>query len=150
MHRRTFQIAFYVLGTYTALLTIATTAVFILRCLPISFFWYRAYLLEDITPPHPVKGHCLPQRSSVVTTLIANTVTDVALLVLPAIGIWNLKLPSGKKVGLFGVFSLGALYANTHPIFLTHYNCTSLLTSIKRSLCGSDTYLFWVQSDRHR
>lgn len=107
MHRRTFQVAFYILGTYTALLTIATTIVFMLLCLPISFSWNRAYLIEGIPPPHPVNGHCSPQKSSVVATLVANTVSDIALLVLPAIGIWNLRLPRGKKVGLFGVFSLG-------------------------------------------
>lgn len=109
MHRRTFKFAFYVLGTYTLLLTIATTILFIIQCVPISFFLDLAYLLEGLRPPHAVKGHCLPQQLHVVTTLIANTVSDVALLVLPAIGLWKLKLPKGKKVGLFGVFSIGAL-----------------------------------------
>lgn len=109
MHRRTFQITFYVLGAYTLLLTIATLLVFILQCLPIAFFWDRAYFLEKAEPLHVLKGHCLPQQLHIVTTLIANTFSDIALLVLPAIGLWNLQLPTGKKAGLFGVFSLGAL-----------------------------------------
>ncbi|KAI4146297.1 MAG: hypothetical protein L6R39_003496 [Caloplaca ligustica] len=109
MHRRAFEVAFYILGTYTLLLTIATLVVFILQCLPITFFWDRAYFLEKVRPPHVVKGHCLAQQLHVVTTLLANTVSDVAILVLPAVGLWNLQLPTGKKVGLFGVFSLGAL-----------------------------------------
>ncbi|KAL8932639.1 MAG: hypothetical protein Q9216_006748 [Gyalolechia sp. 2 TL-2023] len=109
MHRRTFKIAFYVLGTYTVLLIIATMVVFIFQCSPISFFWDRAYLLGDIQPPHPVEGHCLQQRLCVVPALTANTASDVALLVLPAIGLWKLELPKAKRVGLFGVFSLGAL-----------------------------------------
>ncbi|KAI4262058.1 MAG: hypothetical protein L6R42_002758 [Xanthoria sp. 1 TBL-2021] len=108
MHRRTFKIAFYVLGTYSLLLTIATLVVFILQCLPVTFFWNRAYLLEKVKPPYPLQGHCLPQQLHVVTILIANTISDVAVLVLPGIGLWNLRLPRGKKVGLFGVFSLGA------------------------------------------
>lgn len=109
MNYRTFTIVFYVLGTYTLLLIFATMAVFILICLPISFFWDRSYFLEKVEPPHPVNGHCPLGELPILSTLIANTVSDVALLVLPAIGLWNLKLPRGKKVGLFGVFSLGAL-----------------------------------------
>ncbi|KAL8649071.1 MAG: hypothetical protein Q9226_005733 [Calogaya cf. arnoldii] len=108
MHRRAFQIAFYVLGTYTLLLTIATFFVFLLQCLPISLFWEIAYRIEGVQPPHPVTGHCLPQQAHIIPTLIANTLSDVALMVLPAIGLWNLSLPTAKKIGLFFVFSLGA------------------------------------------
>ncbi|KAI4285559.1 MAG: hypothetical protein L6R38_000580 [Xanthoria sp. 2 TBL-2021] len=114
MHRRTFKVAFYVLGTYTLLLTIATLVVFILQCLPVTFFWTRAYFLEKVKPPYSLKGHCLPQQLHVATILIANTISDVAVLVLPAIGLWNLRLPRGKKIGLFGVFSLGALGQRKH------------------------------------
>ncbi|KAI4250642.1 MAG: hypothetical protein L6R42_008701, partial [Xanthoria sp. 1 TBL-2021] len=108
MHRRAFQIAFYVLGTYTLLLTIATFIVFLLQCVPISLFWDIAYRIEGVRPPHLAKGHCLPQQGQIIPTLIANTLSDVALMILPAIGLRNLSLPTAKKIGLFFVFSLGA------------------------------------------
>ncbi|KAL8999540.1 MAG: hypothetical protein Q9169_001628 [Polycauliona sp. 2 TL-2023] len=109
MHRRAFQIAFYLLGTYTVLLTIATSFVFLLQCLPISLFWDVAYRIERVQPPHPVKGRCLLQQWHIIPTLLANTISDIALMVLPAIGLWRLRLPAVKKIGLFFVFSLGAL-----------------------------------------
>ncbi|KAL8852305.1 MAG: hypothetical protein Q9221_002801 [Calogaya cf. arnoldii] len=109
MHRRAFQIAFYVLGTYTLLLTIMTFFVYLLQCLPVSLFWEIAYRIEGVQPPHPITGHCLSQQAHIVPTLlVANTMSDVALMVLPAVGLWNLSLPTAKKVGLFFVFSLGA------------------------------------------
>ncbi|KAI4179711.1 MAG: hypothetical protein LQ346_007140 [Caloplaca aetnensis] len=107
-YRRTFKIAFYVLGIYTLLNTIATVVTFIVQCLPVAFFWERAYLVEDVDTPHAVKGECFTENIHVMTVFIANTISDVALLMLPAIGLWKLQLPREKKMGLFGVFSLGA------------------------------------------
>ncbi|KAL8681469.1 MAG: hypothetical protein Q9186_002415 [Xanthomendoza sp. 1 TL-2023] len=108
MHRRTFQITFYLLGTYTILLTIATFLLYLLNCLPFGFFWEVAYMIAKIPPPHPVNGHCLPDQKDLARTSIASTISDVALMLLPAIGLWKLSLPRAKKVGLFCVFSLGA------------------------------------------
>ncbi|KAL8675678.1 MAG: hypothetical protein Q9224_007416 [Gallowayella concinna] len=109
MHRRTFQITFYLLGTYTILLTIATFLLYLLNCLPFGFFWEVAYMIAKIPPPHPINGHCLPDQKDLARTSIASTISDVALMLLPAIGLWKLSLPRAKKVGLFCVFSLGAL-----------------------------------------
>ncbi|KAL8735519.1 MAG: hypothetical protein Q9181_002762 [Wetmoreana brouardii] len=109
MHRRTFQVAFYILGTYTLVLTVVTIFVFMFQCLPITFFWERAYRLENVEPPHPIKGHCLPPPWHLAPPiLILNTISDIALLTLPAVGLWKLQLPRAKKIGLFVVFSLGA------------------------------------------
>ncbi|KAL8803267.1 MAG: hypothetical protein Q9182_003298 [Xanthomendoza sp. 2 TL-2023] len=108
MHRRTFQITFYFLGTYTILLTIATFLVYLLQCLPLGFFWEVAYIIAKVPPPHPVSGDCLPHQKDIAPTSIASTISDVALMLLPAIGLWKLSLPRAKKVGLFFVFSLGA------------------------------------------
>ncbi|KAL8699172.1 MAG: hypothetical protein Q9201_006149 [Fulgogasparrea decipioides] len=60
MHRRTFQVAFYILGIYTLVVTIVTIFIFMFQCLPVTFFWERAYLLENLEPPHAIKGRCLP------------------------------------------------------------------------------------------
>lgn len=108
-HQRTFKIAFYLIGAYTLALAIGTTAEFIFQCLPIHYFWDRSYLLAGVKPPYPIKGHCTPDRPRVAVPTIANTFSDILILILPAIGLWNLQLPKNKKLALFFVFSLGAL-----------------------------------------
>ncbi|KAL8645896.1 MAG: hypothetical protein Q9210_006453, partial [Variospora velana] len=106
MRNRFFRYALYILGAYTALLTVATWVVAIVRCQPIHYFWDQAYLIEGVQQPYAVKGHCLKPRSQVLGFLLTNTLSDVAVLILPALGLWNLQLSRAKKIGLFGRRSL--------------------------------------------
>ncbi|KAL9577636.1 MAG: hypothetical protein Q9212_006240 [Teloschistes hypoglaucus] len=110
MLQRLFQITFYILGTFTLLVTLVTTLVFIIQCMPVRVFWEHAYHIANIQSPSLAKGHCLAVQEHIAATLIINTMVDIALLILPAIGLWNLSLPRSKKVGIFVAFSLGALY----------------------------------------
>lgn len=117
MFQRLFQITFYILGTFAILVAAVTTLVFFVQCVPIRAFWEHAYLIANIQSPHLAKGHCLSARQHNATTIIMNTIVDVTLLTLPAIGLWKLSLPRAKKVGIFVAFSLGALYVSI-PILL--------------------------------
>ena len=102
---RRFRIALYTVGGYITAWTIATFIVFVCRCTPISFFWYRSYGLVGLKPP--ISGTCLPINTQQTVPSVLNTLSDILILVLPGIALWPLQMRKSKKFGLFFVFSLG-------------------------------------------
>jgi hypothetical protein len=105
--QRRFKVALYVVAAYLVAWTIASLIVFIVQCTPIPFFWYRAYALAGLKPP--IEGWCLPSDSHQAAPGILNSLSDILILVLPGVALWPLQMRKTKKLGLFFVFSLGAL-----------------------------------------
>lgn len=105
--RRPFQIALIVITTYSVLVGIGSTIEFAVQCLPIPFFWEKAYAITGITPPHPLSGWCMPQDVHATVPLFANLLSDLLMLALPAIGLWGLQMQKSKKVGILVAFSVG-------------------------------------------
>lgn len=104
---KAFKIALYLVATFSLILGIASTIEFIVRCVPPQLFWERVYLILGSTPPKPLDGWCMPQTLHLVIPLIADLVSEIAILILPVIGLWKVQLPMRKKMGLFFAFSLG-------------------------------------------
>ncbi|KAM0801010.1 hypothetical protein BDR22DRAFT_786059, partial [Usnea florida] len=105
--RRPFQIALIVVTTYSILVGVATTIEFVVQCLPVPFFWERAYAITGTTPPHPLSGWCMPQDVHAAVPLFASLLSDLLMLALPAIGLWGLQIQKAKKAGVFLAFSVG-------------------------------------------
>ena len=105
--KRPFQIGLVVITTYSVLVGVASTIEFVVQCLPVSFFWERAYAITGITPPHPLSGWCMPQDVHATVPLFANLLSDLIMLALPAIGLWGLQIQKAKKAGVFLAFSVG-------------------------------------------
>jgi len=67
-------------------------------CVPIESWWSIA----------AVTGWCgARQRVLFVSTSVVHTITDFAILLLPAPCLWSLKLPTKTRIGLILVFSGG-------------------------------------------
>ncbi|KAH8669584.1 hypothetical protein BGZ60DRAFT_486923 [Tricladium varicosporioides] len=92
---------------FSTLAGIATFIVFVFQCVPVQLFWLRCYLVLPIPPPVSLDGHCMSPTIHVVVPLFFDLASEVAILILPVIGIWNLQLRMRKKVGLLFAFSLG-------------------------------------------
>lgn len=83
----------------------------IVQCVPVPYFWYRAYSLSGIKPPYKMTGTCEPQIPHNVATAAVNVVSDFGILLLPLIGLRGLQMSTRRKVGIAAIFALGFLYA---------------------------------------
>ena len=130
--KRPFQIALVVIGAYTILVGVSSSIEFAVQCLPVSFFWERAYAISGVTPPHPLSGWCMPQNIHIGIPLVANLVSDLCILALPAIGLWGLQLQKAKKVGIFVALSFG--------LFVCIIECIRIYYAFKTNNSGDATW----------
>ena len=114
--KRPFHIALVVVGAYSILVCVATFIEFTVQCLPVPFFWDRAYAISGIAPPHPISGWCMPQHVHASIPAIANLISDLSILGLPAIGLWGLQMPKTKKIGIFFALSVGLFVCITEVV----------------------------------
>jgi hypothetical protein len=88
---RGIQIIIWAMSMFVILRGISSTIEFIVQCLPIHYFWDRAYLMAyveaGIPPPFIPKGWCMPQQVKTGIPLFLGLAGDVALLGIPAYGV---------------------------------------------------------------
>ena len=72
-----------------------------LICRPISYRWDQVI---------GGKGYCGHEKPLDLYIGIVNLLLDVAVVVLPMPVLWGLKLDTGKKIKLSGMFGLGIAY----------------------------------------
>ena len=106
LYRRVFQVAsFQRIINYVAIafgaFLIGQLVVVIFTCNPISYFWDQVI--------DPTGGKCVDIRAFYYAVNIVNIVMDVILLILPISKIWQLQMPTRKKVAICGIFFLGSL-----------------------------------------
>lgn len=82
--------------TYSLLLSF----VFLYRCRPLEKHW-------DLTI---TDGFCIDWLKINIFSGVMNTGTDVAILVLPILMLWKLRLPIQQKIGVMIVLMTGGLY----------------------------------------
>lgn len=68
-------------------------------CRPVSYNW-------DKTVP---SGHCTNEQLAFLLAGIMNFLIDVLVVVLPIPMLWRLQMPLSVKLGLLGMFGLGAM-----------------------------------------
>ena len=90
----------YLLMGMTVAWGIATLLPAIFQCIPIGTAW----------DPTSTRNNCSNLRAYLVGTNVPNVLLDFLILVTPLYPIWNLKLPTAKKVWISGIFVLGAWY----------------------------------------
>ena len=93
-----FQYALYAMGTFLTLFLFSKWLVVALQCLPIHSFWQPEV-------PH----HCFDQVTYYIAQGSLNFVSDVFVVVMPIPILWNLHLPTPRRVALVIVFLLGGL-----------------------------------------
>lgn len=103
-NRFKFQKVCGVLFVVIVLHTVATTIATILECLPMSKVWDRN-----------AEGTCINLTLFWHINAIFNIVMDFTIFFLPMPVINTLRLPLQSKIGLMGVFALGALFVFPLP-----------------------------------
>ena len=93
------------------LVEIGLTIEVIVQCRPIHYFFTRAYARVGITNPDSVKDKdkdsCLRQNLHVAIPLAAGLANDIAILLLPVAGLWNLQMTRVKKFSAYFALFLG-------------------------------------------
>ena len=107
-NQRWFKWTLWIMMTYSVLWGIATFIIVVVQCVPVPFFWNRAYLFYKLDPPD--NGSCLDTRASQVPSSLLNCIGDLILLLLPFPVLWRLQMSLGRKLELMFIFGLGALY----------------------------------------
>ncbi|KAI9821279.1 MAG: hypothetical protein M1827_004015 [Pycnora praestabilis] len=87
----------------------------IVQCMPLA-----AAYDKTIKP-----ATCINSTAFWFTYAVINIITDVAILLLPSRQIKHLNLPTREKVGLFGVFTLGAFVCVTSIVRTTTLNVSA-------------------------
>lgn len=106
-NQRWFKWAFWIMLTYSILWGTATFIIVIVQCVPVPFFWNRAYSFYELDPPD--EGSCLQTRPSQVPSALLNCIGDLMLLLLPFPVLWRLQMNLRRKLEIMIIFGLGAL-----------------------------------------
>ncbi|PSN67737.1 hypothetical protein BS50DRAFT_522471 [Corynespora cassiicola Philippines] len=121
-HDRFFTRGLYACFVICVLLGIGTTIEFIVQCIPAQVFWNRIYLMfPGGHTDGPTSGYCMDQVSHVTVPVVLDLVTEIMIMILPAKILWNLQLPTRKKVGLAILFGLGIFVCATNIVRIKYY-----------------------------
>ncbi|KAL4869884.1 hypothetical protein BDV12DRAFT_70431 [Aspergillus spectabilis] len=104
--QRIYRYTLYFIAAVVVGYSVAITFALIFACRPISKAWNGA-----------LEGTCIDQNGLYAATAVTNTVTDVALIVVPIPVVVSLHMPTVQKIGLFFMFVIG---------------CATVITSIIR------------------
>ncbi|KAI2911783.1 hypothetical protein CBS147343_2265 [Aspergillus niger] len=89
-------------------LGVASTIVFVCACLPPQMFWLRVYPIFGYEAPQPLEDYtCMPQRTHLCIPLLLDLFSELILLGIPAVVLWNLQMALRRKIIIIFTFSLG-------------------------------------------
>jgi len=93
-----FRRAVYALIAVVSGYSVASALVVIFSCYPVAKSW-------DITI---TDGYCVNLPVFYIANLCLNSVTDVAVLILPIPMLWNVQMPLRQKIAIAGIFMTGS------------------------------------------
>lgn len=76
----------------------AMTLAVIFACSPIKKFWYPT-----------IPGKCTSSAATILASAIFNVISNAVTVVLPVNAIWQLQMPTRRKIGVSAVFMAGLL-----------------------------------------
>ncbi|GKZ30065.1 hypothetical protein AbraIFM66950_007673 [Aspergillus brasiliensis] len=104
---RSLRYTIWALFVFCTGLGVGSTVAFICACVPPQMFWLRVYPIFGFEPPEPLHGTCEPQRLHLGVPLLLDLFSEVVMLLVPVIVLWNLQMPYRKKVAVIFTFTLG-------------------------------------------
>lgn len=90
----------HILSFIVAGYSIAIVLGLIFACDPIAKSWDKSI----------TEGSCVDQNALYIATAVCNSVTDIALLVVPIPMVMSLNMPLVQKIGLLFMFLIGCAY----------------------------------------
>ena len=77
---------------------VATSIAKLCQCIPRARIWDKR-----------VPGHCVSFPALLGSSGLFNIISDVAILLIPIKGIWNLQMSQKRKVMVYAVFTVGLM-----------------------------------------
>ncbi len=99
---RAFRIGLYATMAYVTLWMLAVIPLTIFQCTPIKAFWSR-------TRMPPGSWTCVDAFAAQIAMSVLNVIGDLAVLLLPSLALYNLKMSSSRKVAVAAIFLVGLL-----------------------------------------
>lgn len=99
--QRRLKVILYTVGIYVIAWTIYTFFAVLFQCTPVHYSW-------DF-PRGSIQGQCVNLTGAYIGSGITNTLSDLAILILPMPIIWQLQIPKKQKMVICGIFLLGGL-----------------------------------------
>jgi hypothetical protein len=81
---------------------LAYILVTIFQCIPVAAFWDHQITQKT----------CVDSKAQWLSYAVINILSDISILALPVVPVSRLKLPRAERFALYGIFTLGALYAS--------------------------------------
>lgn len=92
---------------YTARIIIVVTGIYYTISTFITIF--ACSPREAIWSPLITDAKCIDNNTVVLITCLFNILSDIIILTLPARAVWQLRIPTRKKVGIVLLFAIGLL-----------------------------------------
>jgi hypothetical protein len=126
--RRIVQWNIYALATFEMAFMIASTLVDIFQCSPVQYSWEAARM--DLAAQQAAGadengqvngvtikgGHCIKQGNFFLATNGIAIFTDIWVLIIPGLILWDLRMPKKTKIAAFGIIGAGGVYVLLHDI----------------------------------
>jgi hypothetical protein len=103
---RWFRIVWWANLVYAILWFVGSTAFYIFQCTPVKYYWTRLEVAIE-HPATPIVGKCVSSIASIGTPIMLNTISDLAILLLPVPILFKLQTSLQKQIRLVLLFSLG-------------------------------------------
>ncbi|KAK2735824.1 hypothetical protein FQN57_001101 [Myotisia sp. PD_48] len=105
--RKEMRIAIYTVTAVVGILFLVTVLEPLLMCRPIKYTWDKVN----------TKGTCGNTQKAFLGVAAVNLVVDLVIFALPLPLLWQLKMSTGKKLGISGILALGLMY----DIFISYF-----------------------------
>lgn len=66
-------------------------------------------ILQCVGKPNVPRGECIDTFALLITASLINVLTDLVMLIIPFRSVWELQMPTRRKIGLSLVFAFGML-----------------------------------------
>lgn len=66
-------------------------------------------LLQCVGQKNGPKHNCINTYYLVISASTINAITDIVMLIIPLVAVWNLQMPMRRKLGVSSVFAAGML-----------------------------------------
>ena len=98
----------------------------------VNFLFYFISFFLEVFSCSPVKkyhmpwieGTCMNYNVLNVAASSVNAASDIIILILPQVRIWNLQMPLSRRIAVSAVFLIGVMYDYlSHVLFLNTNRC---------------------------
>jgi hypothetical protein len=127
--RKSIKYNLYALAIFETLVMVSSTLVDLFQCTPVQYAWESARMDADAQEAAggtevngvPVTGgHCIQTSHFFLANAGINIITDMWILIIPALMLWHLRMPRRQKLAVFAIIGAGGMYVFSFTIDVSY------------------------------